>query len=109
MKKYRKLLLTAFSFGLTITAAQNASAQALIDSAMGIAASSDSDLKIFKAPPPTSMILNELHRQGFTDVSDLAPTPIGSPMKATATSPAGTPVDLIIDPMTGKLLSTTPR
>jgi hypothetical protein len=103
------LKLSVFVLGATIWA-HTVSAQALIDSAMGLSAGSDSELSnAAKAPPPTSMIMNGLERQGFTNISELAPTPIGQPMHATAVNPAGMPVDLIIDPKTGKLVSATPR
>ncbi len=102
--KFLSLLL------VTVLFSYNVSAQGLIDSTMGMSMGAGNELSsAAKAPPPPSMIINGLERQGFTNISDLAPTPMGQPMQATATSPAGIPVNLMIDPVTGKLLSATPR
>ncbi len=92
--------------GVLVT--HNASAQGLIDSTMGLAVGADSELGSVKAAPPSG-IIGGLQSQGFTNISGLAPTPMGTPMHATAISPAGIPVTLTIDPVTGQVLSATPQ
>lgn len=84
-------------------------AQTMLDSALSTSIGGNNTVGSIKPPPPIATIMQDLQAQGFTNISPLAPTTIGTPMQATAMSPAGIPVNLVIDPQTGKLLAATPQ
>ena len=96
--------------GLILTfLATNAHAQGLVDTAVGAAVGSASEFGVLSAPPiPTSVITNNLKQQGYTNFTVPAFQP-GMPYEFTATSPAGTPVAISVDPRTGGIISAVPQ
>jgi hypothetical protein len=97
-------LLTSLMIG------HSAHAQLMIDQAMGSAIGGATELgSIPKTAMSPDSILYNLQKQGYTNISVITPTTIGTPTQVTATSPAGIPVNLTIDPVTGKVLSALPQ
>jgi hypothetical protein len=58
-----------------------------------------------KPPMSSTEVINKLQKEGYTNVIALP----GYPMYVEATSPAGVPVSLSIEPKTGKVLSALPK
>ena len=58
---------------------------------------------------PTDKIISLLEQQGYSKISGLAPSLSGNALQATATNKSGSLVDLLVNPMSGKVLSATPK
>jgi hypothetical protein len=60
---------------------------------------------------PLSMdkIISELEQQGYSKISGLMPASAGNALQATAQSPAGKLVQLLINPSNGQVISATPK
>ena len=54
---------------------------------------------------PLDKIMSLLQSQGYTNITGLAPSPTGDTLKATALNKAGSPVNLLINPTTGGVIS----
>ena len=53
---------------------------------------------------PMEKIKALLEKQGYTKISNLIPTSSGDALQASAVNKSGSPVDLVINPKTGKVL-----
>jgi hypothetical protein len=58
---------------------------------------------------PMDKIISLLEQQGYSKISGLLPSPSGNTLQATATDKSGSLVDLLINPMSGKVLSAAPK
>jgi hypothetical protein len=54
---------------------------------------------------PLDKIMSLLQSQGYTNITGLAPSPSGDTLKASALNKAGSPVNLLINPTTGGVIS----
>jgi hypothetical protein len=54
---------------------------------------------------PLDKIMELLKQQGYSNITGLAPSPSGNELQAKATNSSGSPVDLLVNPSTGKVLS----
>jgi hypothetical protein len=102
-----KRILAVASFLLL---AAPAAAQTLGDTAIGMGAvGAATEFGVLSAPPVANGVLTDkLARQGYSNftVPHLEP---GQPLSFNATSPAGTPVQLTVDPRTGNIVSAIPQ
>ncbi len=53
---------------------------------------------------PLDKIMELLKQQGYSNITGLGPAPSGDALQAKATNSSGSPVDLLINPSTGKVL-----
>ena len=53
---------------------------------------------------PMDKIKELLAKQGYTKISNLIPTQSGDALKASAVNKSGSPVNLLVNPQTGKVL-----
>ena len=58
---------------------------------------------------PTDKIISLIEQQGYSKITGLAPSSSGNTLQATATNKSGSLVDLLVNPMSGKVLSATPK
>ena len=58
---------------------------------------------------PTDKIISLLEQQGYSKISGLMPSSSGNALQATATDKSGSLVDLLVNPLSGKVLSATPK
>jgi len=58
---------------------------------------------------PLDKILSLLGKQGYTGVTGLGPTEKGDALQASALNPSGSPVNLLINPTTGNVISALAR
>lgn len=54
---------------------------------------------------PLDKIMSLLRSQGYSNITGLGPSPSGDTLQASATNPSGTPVNLLINPTTGGIIS----
>ncbi len=54
---------------------------------------------------PLDKIMELLKQQGYSNITGLGPSPSGDTLQAKATNSSGSPVDLLVNPSTGKVLS----
>jgi hypothetical protein len=98
--------------GLVLLLVQPVHAQGLIEGAAGAGVGGGTELGgAAQAPATQQAIRIYLDKQGYSDIGPFVMSELGghSALQADATSPAGTPITLYLDPLTGKILSATPR
>lgn len=54
---------------------------------------------------PLDKIMSLLQRQGYSNITGVTPSPTGDTLQASAVNSSGTPVDLLINPKTGGVIS----
>ncbi len=54
---------------------------------------------------PLDKIISLLQQQGYSNITGLAPSSSGNTLQATAVNASGSPVDLLINPTTGGVIS----
>jgi len=58
---------------------------------------------------PLDQIMSLLQKQGYSNISALKPSASGDTLQASATNSAGSPVNLLINPKTGGVISALTR
>jgi len=54
---------------------------------------------------PLDKIMSLLQKQGYSNITGLGPSPSGNTLQASAINPSGIPVNLLINPKTGGVIS----
>ena len=92
-------------------AAQPVVAQSLLDQGKSLLGSqgSSSGAGGLMGALPTDKIVSLLEQQGYSKITGLAPSSSGNTLQATATNKSGSLTDLLINPMSGKVLSAAPK
>ena len=54
---------------------------------------------------PLDKIMSLLQKQGYSNITGLAPSSSGDTLQASAVSSSGTPVNLLVNPKTGAVIS----
>ena len=91
---------------LSLCFAGAAHAQMMMEQIQGNSIAARNNLQSALQPnTPQSMVINRLKMQGYTDIA-ASPT---DPRQYTATSSAGIPLNLTIEPRSGQVISAAPR
>ena len=91
---------------LMIAIPESASAQLLLDQALGGAVGGGNELGLAaRGPVDAATILQSLKQQGYSNIN-VSPT---NSQQYTALNPLGMAVLLTVEPVTGKILSVTPQ
>jgi hypothetical protein len=80
-------------------------AQGLLDKGKNLLGGSGGGVAGIAGALPLDKIIALLQKQGYSNITGLAPSPSGDTLQASATNSSGTLVDLLINPKTGNVLS----
>ncbi len=97
------ITMMAFCFACSVHA------QLLLDQGKNLLGSSGGGTAGLAAALPLDQIIRLLQNQGYSNITGLAPSPSGDTLQASAVNSSGTAVDLLINPVSGGVISALPK
>ena len=83
----------------------SAHAQGIYDTGKSILGGGNSGVTGIVGALPLDKIMSLLQKQGYSNITGLGPSPSGDTLKASAINSSGSPVNLLVNPKTGGVIS----
>jgi len=112
--KSTQLRLALFTVGILIFPMSSTQAQGMLDAGKSLfgggntGAAAGGTAGVLSALP-LDKIIELVQKQGYSNITGLAPSPSGNTLQAAATNSSGSPVNLLINPTSGGVISALGR